>query len=582
MALNERQRAFARLDDGHRTGVEVARLAGYSGSTGTLRKQAYRNRRNPELAALSERLRRLARGESVEEIDADAPESSSRGFVWVGNRRGPDREDGVERAELDSDLSPLEGPFRPQPGPQAAFAACEADLAIYGGGAGGGKSFGALYELAKWSHVSGYRGVIFRRTNPELTGGGGLWDESQEMFADFGGQSRGGHTLDWRWPSGARVEFRHMQRESDRLAHQGRQYALVIFDELTHFTEAQFWYLVGRLRSTCGVRPYLRATCNPDADSFVFDLVSWWIGEDGLPIAERSGVLRWLVRAGGEIAWFDTEADARAAHPGMKPMSFTFIAANVHDNRALLEGDPDYDGRLQTLGRVDRARLLDGNWKVRDGAGMVFRRDDFKLADGPPSRVIASVRFWDKASSEPTPKHPNPDWTRGVRMSLCEGGKLWIDNLVSAQMRAVDVLQLQRATAEGDGLAVTVGLWQDSGGAGLVDVDVTSAALAGFVVETVASFAADTTGTPQGTHRSSRAKRTFANAWSPWVERGDVYVLRGQPWTAELLGELEGFPDARFDDIADACSGAFQLLVGGGFGWWESIMAAANRGGAKR
>jgi hypothetical protein len=71
---------------------------------------------------------------------------------------------------------------------------------------------------------------------------------------------------------------------------QGAQIPLICFDELTHFRAHQFFYMVSRNRSTCGVRPYIRATCNPDADSWVANFLAWWIDpETGFPIPERAG-----------------------------------------------------------------------------------------------------------------------------------------------------------------------------------------------------------------------------------------------------------------------------------------------------
>ena len=78
------------------------------------------------------------------------------------------------------------------------------------------------------------------------------------------------------------------------------------FDELTHFSAHQFFYMVSRNRSTCGVRPYIRATCNPDADSWVAEFLAWWIDQEtGLPIPERAGVLRYYIRVSGKIVWAD-------------------------------------------------------------------------------------------------------------------------------------------------------------------------------------------------------------------------------------------------------------------------------------
>ena len=93
---------------------------------------------------------------------------------------------------------------------------------------------------------------------------------------------------------------------------QGAQITLICFDELTHFSAHQFFYMVSRNRSTCGVRPYIRATCNPDADSWVADFLTWWIDpESGLPIPERAGVLRYFVRIAEKIRRDEILAAAR-------------------------------------------------------------------------------------------------------------------------------------------------------------------------------------------------------------------------------------------------------------------------------
>ena len=493
---------------------------------------------------------------------------------------------------------PVEGKvWGPQPGPQTMLAECSADIAILGGQAGGGKSFGLLYEGVKWvrhPRVRGYRAIAFRRSEGELTGGGGLWEESLEIFRAFGGRPRESQ-LDWVFEAESdlvedrhRIEFRHLQRESTVYEHMGLQYAVILFDELTHFTSAQFWYMYSRLRSTCGVQPYMRASCNPDPDSFVAPLIAWWIGDDGYPIPERSGVLRWLVRVGDALQWFPTREAAVAAWPRERPISFTFIAARLKDNPKLTEKDPGYISRLQMLGRVDRARLLGdedkgGNWHVRATSGLFFKKADFKIANEPPSRIVRTVRFWDKAGSVETSKHPNPDWTRGPRVSLCENGEFWIDDLVSARERPTAVLRLMRRTAELDGVQVIVGLWQDSAGAGLVDVDTTATALAGFVVEIVSSTAPDATDVQKKKLiGSSRPKRVFARVWAPFVERGLVYVKRAE-WTDTVTGECDDFPDGKFDDIVDGISGAMQLLVGQGMGFWHLLQQSAgdNKGAAR-
>jgi predicted phage terminase large subunit-like protein len=407
-----------------------------------------------------------------------------------------------------------------------------------------------LYEAAKCSHVEGSRGIIFRRTSGEFTGGGGLWDESQKWFPLLGGRHRMTPAHEWIFPSGARVEFRHLQREKDVKAHAGRQYSMVAFDELTTFTEKQFWFLVSRLRSTCGIRPFLRASCNPDPESFVAQLVEWWIGPDGYPLPERSGVLRWLVRENDLVHWFSTPEEASAKFPTQEALSFTFIPSKLSDNKL---GDPSYLGRLQNLSKVDRMRLLGdgergGNWLVRSSAGMVLPRRLFQIADGPPSRILRTVRTWDTAATAPNPDDPDPDWTRGVLVSLCADGQLWISDLQSLRDRPSLVFQIMRSTAEKDGKQTIIGLWVAVGASGKVENEVTGDVLAGF---------------PYESERIGDDKIAYAKIWAPLLERGQVFVKRST-WTEALISECDGFPDARHDDIVDAISRAAMMLVGTG------------------
>lgn len=261
----------------------------------------------------------------------------------------------------------------PQPGPQTAFLASSADIAIYGGAAGGGKSYGLLLEALRHKDVKGFGGVIFRRTSPQLIGAGSLWEEANLLFRPQGAKMREMPNLSATFPSGALIQFQHLQHAKDVHDHQGKQYAFIGFDELTHFEKSQFWYLVSRMRSTCGVRPYMRCTTNPDPDSFVRELIDWWIGEDGYAIPERSGVVRWFVRDGDTLIWSDDPEDF---DPDAR-LSLTFISASLADNPALTDKDPSYRAKLMTLPEVERERLLRANWDIRPEAGKYIKRPFF-------------------------------------------------------------------------------------------------------------------------------------------------------------------------------------------------------------
>ena len=176
-------------------------------------------------------------------------------------------------------LSSPRAPISPLPGPQTEFLRTPADTCICGGAAGGRKTVGLILEPLRYvSQVPGFTAVFFRRTTPEITNPGGLWDESLNFYPRFGGiPHHRAHV--WRWPRGGKIKFSHLQLDSTVYHWQGAQIALICFDELTHFTAHQFYYLLSRNRSTCGVRPYIRATCNPDADSWVADFLAWWIDQ---------------------------------------------------------------------------------------------------------------------------------------------------------------------------------------------------------------------------------------------------------------------------------------------------------------
>ena len=120
---------------------------------------------------------------------------------------------------------------------------------------------------------------------------------------------------------------------------------MLCFDELTHFSAKQFWYMLSRNRTMCGIKPYVRATCNPDPDSWVAEFISWWIDQEtGYPIPERSGVIRYMVRVGDAIHWADSPAelahhtmlDDSGAEVPIPPKSVTFISAKLTDNKALM------------------------------------------------------------------------------------------------------------------------------------------------------------------------------------------------------------------------------------------------------
>lgn len=236
---------------------------------------------------------------------------------------------------------------------------------VYGGAAGGGKSWALLAEGCRHRNNPLFRGIIFRRTYRQIQAPGALLDESRRLYPQIGGTWVGSRQM-WEWRTGAALQFSHLQHPDDVYNHQGAQYAFTGWDELTHFDSEQFWYLVSRLRSLSGVRPYIRATCNP-APGWVREWLAPWVqqGYDGPGGRAASGEVRRFVRRSGEIVWLVGGEEARE---GERPLTCTFISANIYDNQRLLDANPEYLAALMSLPDIDRRRLLEGDWDVFEGA----------------------------------------------------------------------------------------------------------------------------------------------------------------------------------------------------------------------
>jgi len=435
----------------------------------------------------------------------------------------------------------------PQPGPQEMFLSTPADIAIYGGAAGGGKSFALLLEPLRHYHNGKFGCVIFRRNATQVRNEGGLWDESMALYGRLQGRAREAF-LEWEFPSGMRVKFAHLEHEKSVYDWQGAQIALIQFDELTHFTEHQFWYMVSRNRSMSGVPGYIRASTNPDVNSWVRTLIAWWIDKDtGYPIKERAGKLRWFIRQNNEMIWADTREELIAKYGADElPKSLTFVPSSVHDNKILLKTDPSYLANLKALPRVERLRLEGGNWNVRPTAGMYFNRDWFEIIDVMPTNILKVVRYWDKAATEPNENNKDPDWTAGVKMAKLSDGTFVVADVKRDRKSPMGVQRLIKNTASQE-RNVEICLEQDPGQAGVAEAQASVRDLMGYIVHV---------------RKPTGDKATRAKPYSAACENGTVKILRAE-WNEDYLSELENFTgedNGGHDDQVDASSGAFNEL----------------------
>ncbi len=434
--------------------------------------------------------------------------------------------------------------IKPQPGPQEQFLSSSADVVFYGGAAGGGKSFGILLEpLRHIKTVEGFGAVIFRRTYPEVKNEGGLWDTSAKIYLPAKGKPRETDLL-WEFPPyGNHIKFAHMEYEKNKYAWQGAQIPLIEFDELTHFSESQFFYLLSRNRSVCGVKPCMRATCNPDADSWVAEFIKWYINDDGYIDDEKSGLIRWFIRVDDEVVWGSTREELLQMDPESEPTSFTFIKARLEDNKILMKEDPTYKAKLKALSLVEKERLLYGNWKIKPAAGNYFRREWYEIVDKAPP-CDKYLRWWDCAATEQTDSN-DPDWSIGLLMGELKGVFYVIDvQRFRKSPGDSDAHMEQQAII--DGKEVLIREEQEPGSSGKKMISVHSRGIfKGY------KYA----GVP-----SSGDKVTRATPFSAASQNGNVKLVRAH-WNNEYLGELEGFPERKHDDQVDASSGAFNELT---------------------
>ena len=228
--------------------------------------------------------------------------------------------------------------FMPNEGPQTDFlAAAEKDV-LYGGAAGGGKSFAMLIDPLRHCHIKEHRALILRRSMPELRE---LIDKSRELYpkAFKGAKFREVEKL-WSFPSGAKIEFGFLEKDADVYRYQGQAYSWIGFDEITHLpTEFGWNYLASRLRTTNPeLQTYLRCTANPGG------VGAQWVKKRYVEASEPNTTFK-----------------------GKDGLTRKFIPALLQDNPYLAE-DGEYERMLQSLPAVQRRQLLEGNWDVAEGA----------------------------------------------------------------------------------------------------------------------------------------------------------------------------------------------------------------------
>lgn len=333
---------------------------------------------------------------------------------------------------------------------KAIDAFIQVNVMFMGGSMFGGKSFLAGVLSTLYARDPNARIAVFRRTLEQMKKGGAIIDTFKQVYRqiedecklEIGGNPPVGKIVSGpgageKRGEGCKIDFIQMSSDKDMESIRGSAFTLGIIEEaIPDFTQEQIEMILSRLRSnsndmnpnTLGSK--LLITGNPDPDHFLCDLIKgYYLDEEGYPIQERCGDIRFFLRVGGEYIWGDTkeevydQAEALGEYeietvPLTKEerleriLSFSFVQLTVKDNPIGRKNNPQYMAQLEAMDPVKKARNLHGNWFIRpEGAG-VFERKwllPCKLEDVP--KGCTSMRGIDKAHAIPSEVNPNPDFT---------------------------------------------------------------------------------------------------------------------------------------------------------------------------
>lgn len=247
---------------------------------------------------------------------------------------------------------------------------------LYGGAAGGGKSDALLVEALRQVHKPNYRALILRKTYPQLRE---IVDRSLQLFSPVFPDAEYKNTSHmWQFSSGAKIYFGSMQYPSDRYNYQGARYDYIAFDELTQFTEEEYFYLFSRNRpGDKGMRTYIRATANPGG------IGHSWVKKRFIDPAPANTTIYESLRiynAQGEKITIDRDR--------------IFIPSSVFDNKALMQNAPQYIASLAQLPEAEKRALLYGDWNSFKGQVFTeFVDDKAHYDDKIFTHVINPISF---------------------------------------------------------------------------------------------------------------------------------------------------------------------------------------------
>lgn len=405
-------------------------------------------------------------------------------------------------------------PGTPTPKQRAFLLMNDTKEILYGGAAGGGKSWAQLAAALQFIDVPNYSAILFRKTFADLAQPGALIDLSKQWLQPFvksGEVKWSEKDKRYTFPSNATLSFGYLENANDKYNYQGAEFQYIGIDECTQIDPDNYRYLFSRLRKKKEMQVPLRfrATTNPG-------------GMFGEYYYQR----------------FFVEG---------KENGRIFIAAGLDDNPHL--DAEQYREALSELDPVEREQLLNGNWQIKAN-GDLLDRHWFAIVPAHDIPVGATrVRYWDFAGTDPSKRRGRnkrePDWTVGMKMASYQG-MYWIEDIIRIQKKPHEIEVAVREAAMLDGTSCAIRLEQEPGSSGIITVDhYARNVLQGY------DFAGVT---------STGSKVERSRAASAAAQSGRVMISDRCRNMLAFLDEADLFPYGLHDDTIDAFSGAFNFF----------------------
>lgn len=298
-----------------------------------------------------------------------------------------------------------------------------------------------------WKDDPKFNGLFVRTELKQLMGAGGLYETAYKYYPLLGARTVKAPVPMYTFPSNAKIRYGQIASTSDSEKMRGLQLSYAGVDEITQLPKEAVLFLLTCLRSEANMNSICIGTCNPHKNNWVFDLVSWYLDDEGFVDKSKNGAIRYYVVKDNGFIFADDEDWFKENMPEavyitnpstgkemyIPPKKFCFVQLTIFDNPILIKLNPRYLSELQNLPEHERASQLYGNWFAEADTVKFFDRKWVRGIDG--ERVKKSLPLgcrtviaWDKANTEYSPKLKNTDadFTACIHMAKCREGFYYI------------------------------------------------------------------------------------------------------------------------------------------------------------